>query len=154
MTIDVYPSVIRKQILHQHRELRAMLEEIQELSEHVLQGEQDCEAPLRKQAEALYESLGRHLDVEDAFLAPALRDTDAFGKDRADQLLVHHAEQRKQLEEALWALRDDGRRIHDIATSLLHLVHDLRIDMAHEEKDLLNEKLLRDDPIRVDIFTG
>ena len=154
MVVDIYPSEVRRQIFEQHKELRVMLEDIQDLAHHVLGGEADGAQPLREKAEQLYESLGRHLDVEDAFLVPALRETDAFGPDRAEALLEHHQEQRRQLKEALWALHDDGHKIHEIATGLLHLVQDLRIDMAHEEKDLLSDKLLRDDPITTDIFTG
>jgi len=76
-----------------------------------------------------------------------------FGELREQRLLEHHTEQRKQFEDALAELRVGPPSPQGLARRIRELVADVRLDMAHEDKDLLNPELLRDDPINVS-FTG
>jgi iron-sulfur cluster repair protein YtfE (RIC family) len=102
--------------------------------------------------EALYRDLRDHLDFEDALLAPALREADAWGGIRADQLERHHREQRQALRE----LSERSRSEPPVALvqTVTSLIADLRADMTHEERDLLSCDLLRDDLVALDASGG
>jgi hypothetical protein len=97
--------------------------------------------------------LTAHTRLEDDVLAPTLREIDAWGPVRANMLLEHHDQQRKDLERLLQLyahLRDPG----DIANITLELIADIRADMRHEEQSLLSPTLLRDDVIAVAMEAG
>lgn len=120
----------------------------------VLDNDDETVLPLLRELwSALHVALSAHLDLEDVILAPALRETDAYGPDRADELLVHHAEQREMLARALERAKDPQTTAVDLARDSQRLVEYLMHDMAQEDRDLLNPNLLRDDIINVG-FTG
>jgi acetoin utilization protein AcuB len=152
-TTGLLPSEVRQRILDEHRIVRRMIDEAERLAERVLADDRDAEPELFSQARELYQTLVRHLDLEDAILAPALRETgDAYGSARADALEKDHDEQRHQLRRAL-ADAEEGAASR-LARAIQLLVPHLRKDLEHEEKDLLNAGLLEDGVVRSDIFTG
>ncbi|MFW6052212.1 MAG: hemerythrin domain-containing protein [Myxococcota bacterium] len=150
------PSEIRARIRQEHEALRGLLGQVDEAARAVLEEGVDRRAAttLRQLCSALHVALSAHLDLEDAVLAPALRETDAFGPDRADELLHHHAEQRQILAAALEEAKSPRMDPAQLARHARGLVRYLMEDMATEDRDLLNPNLLRDDPILVDEFTG
>ena len=150
---DLAPSEVRRRILEEHGKLRRLLIDLDALADAVLQGNSGLGARLRDKSTEIYELLRDHIDLEDRILAPALRETPGFGELREQRLLEHHAEQRKQFEDALAELRVGPPSPQGLARRIRELVADIRLDMAHEDKDLLNPDLLRDDPINV-AFTG
>lgn len=145
------PSDVRARILTEHAEIRAILDRLESVAQALRSGKR----ARFKDAEALRESLCAklfsHIDLEDAILAPALRAADAWGPERAAQLLEHHREQRAELtalarvEGLEPAMR--GERLH-------RLVEYIRDDMRHEESGLLDPNLLRDDVIGVAVEGG
>jgi iron-sulfur cluster repair protein YtfE (RIC family) len=151
---ELTPSQVRKRILQEHEELRGVLISVEATAKRVLGGDREAVQMLRHLCRALHVALSAHLDLEDAVLAPALRDTDAFGPDRADELLEHHAQQRQILHEVLSQNPADPAGARRMAEAVLELVAVLRADMDHEDKHLLDPRLLKDDPIVVDGFTG
>ncbi|MFW5875116.1 MAG: hemerythrin domain-containing protein [Myxococcota bacterium] len=152
---DDRPSEIRRRIREEHDGLRELLAGLDEAARQVLDhGDDGSAATLRQLCGALHVALAAHLDLEDAVLAPALRDTDAFGPDRADELLAHHADQRKMLASALAEAKDETVSAEVVARHTRKLIGHLMADMAQEDRDLLNPNLLRDDPTTVDEFTG
>jgi hypothetical protein len=134
------PSEIRELILAQHEELRA---EYAALDSRVL----------RERCGGLYRMLLRHIAVEDTYLAPALRETDGFGPLRADDLEQEHDRQRRLLRYALSSI-DETTAGATLTQSIPPLLESLRADMAHEERDLLDPDLLKDDSITTDTCTG
>jgi iron-sulfur cluster repair protein YtfE (RIC family) len=148
------PSEVRERIRQEHERIRAHVHEVDQLAERALQGRADMEATLRDKCTALQRELAAHLDLEDAILAPALRDTPGFGAIRAEQLLAHHVQQRGELAEALHGLNDPGTPLQELAVRIRKLASDLLTDMEHEDRDLLSDALLRDDPINIDEFGG
>jgi hypothetical protein len=98
--------------------------------------------------QSLVSALARHTELEDQILAPALRDIDAWGAVRADQLLAHHQTQRADVHEVS-KLFERLPATRDIVRVISALVQELRADMEHEERDLLNAELLRDDVVAV-----
>lgn len=145
------PSEIRKRILEEHEQLRALIRQVDAAASKVLEGgNADAPTTLRQLCGAMHVALSAHLDLEDAVLAPALRETDAFGPDRADELLRQHAEQREILAEALAVAKSVTMDPAELARHTKKLIKSLMEDMAHEDRDLLNPHLLRDDPILIE----
>jgi len=145
------PSAVRARILHEHEEIRSLVEGLERAIVKLRAGEADAVAAARSAGDALRERLFDHIDLEDAILAPALREADAWGPVREEQLLKHHREQREQLRdlERLEALHPD-----ELREKLQWLVDDLRDDMKHEENALLDPDLLRDDVVGIDVSDG
>ena len=141
------PSEVRTRILAEHTVLRSLYATIEEHALAVLDEEPDQGDVLRECCRDLYHTLLRHIELENAVLAPALRDTDAFGPLRADQLLAEHDRQRSLLFAALDA--NDERSAPELAGFALQLIEELRTDMSYEEQTLLHPDLLRDDVVSV-----
>jgi hypothetical protein len=146
------PSAVRKRILAEHQVLRSIYEKTGELARCVLARDAEAEGPLREQCRELYQTLLRHIELENAILAPALCETDAFGPVRAEELLREHRRQRKVLLEALDST--DAHSTRELARSVTLLIADLNVDMAHEERALLHPELLKDDAISVGANSG
>ena len=92
---------------------------------------------------------------EDVHLRPALLEIpDAWGKEHAEELDRDHREQRELLSDALDRVQDPSRPPSLVARNLLDLVELLRADMEQEERDLLDERVLRDDLVTIDAETG
>jgi iron-sulfur cluster repair protein YtfE (RIC family) len=147
------PSEVRALILAQHDALRVLYAEVDELLSSVLAGDAAVERALRERCRVLYQTLLQHMATEDAYLAPALRQTDGFGPLRAHDLLDEHDRQRRLLRHALSSI-DERSSGETLLQSIPPLLVSLRADMAHEEHALLNPDLLKDDAIEVDTMTG
>jgi hemerythrin-like domain-containing protein len=147
------PSDVRDLILAQHDHLRSLYAEVDALLARVQAGDHAAEPLLRERCRTVYQTLLRHMTVEDVMLAPALRETDGFGPLRADEMLSEHERQRRLLRYALSAL-DEQSATNALVQTMPPLLVSLRADMAHEERDLLDEDLLRDDTIVSDTMTG
>lgn len=137
------PSQIRARILSEHEVLRSIYAKTEVSARSVLDGEQDV--PLREHCRELYRTLLRHIELENAILAPALYETDAFGPVRAEELLREHGRQRAALLNALES--EDAISEIELAQAIRALLSELTLDMAHEERALLHPDLLRDDSI-------
>ena len=147
------PSEVRRRILDDHRALRDKLGEIEELA-GVVARYAEAVRGLQSGSAELLETLQGHLDLEDAILAPALRESDSWGDQRADLLLAHHREQRGELGAALDDVREQKITPAELARRMMDLAAELRRDMAHEEEDYLDENLLRDDIIAINLESG
>lgn len=148
------PSEVRQRALSDHAALRAALEEVEALSSKVLNGARDLRLQLRDRSEALFDLLWSHLTWEDAHLAPALRDADAWGDAREARMQQVHGEQKQVLGYVLERLRDAERPISLLAQNLIDFAAMLRDQMAEEERTLLDPNVLRDDVICVNVETG
>ena len=146
------PSAVRRRILEEHRLLRRLLDEVEELAERALAEDRVAQDHLARQARELYRTLLRHLELEDLILAPALAETGAYGPERVERLRQEHTRQREELREALGSVsRETATKL---AESLQTLVPAVRNDMTFEEEELLSASLLKDDPITSDLFSG
>lgn len=152
---DLKPSEVRERIRGEHQVLKELLRKVEGLASRTLEGDEDAAAELGYASRRTYQLLLRHVDLEDRLLVPALREGGARGRRLADRLEEEHGKQRAELREALSALdaRAEGNPA-PLAQRMLGLVEAVRNDIAHEEKDVLNEQLLRDDPMLADLFTG
>jgi hemerythrin-like domain-containing protein len=140
-------SQIRRIILDDHRWLRELLADADEIAHRVEQGDHELTGRLRERAQAIRDRFLRHLDLEEEHLVPALRDADAWGEERAALLLREHAEQRERFDALLRELRQPCGDPRPLAGAVRRLVHDLLGDVEHEEATLLDERVLHDDPV-------
>jgi iron-sulfur cluster repair protein YtfE (RIC family) len=147
-------SAIRERILQDHEVIRRHLARVDALARRALAGESGLEAELREAGEALSQRFLAHLALEDAHLVPALRESDAWGEERAARVEHEHREQRAQLDQLLADLRDGRRSGAQLAQELLDLVNALVADMEHEERAVLDPEVLRDDVVGVGVEGG
>jgi iron-sulfur cluster repair protein YtfE (RIC family) len=147
-----WPSLVRARILQDHGELCAKLETLQRLASEADGGSNAAVAPAAELTRSLFDELADHLDVEEQLLLPVLREVDAWGELRADELVKHHENQWRELK----ALRSraDGLSAIAIASELGVLVAALRTDMLDEDRDVLAADVLRDDVLGIDVEDG
>ena len=86
-------------------------------------------------------------------MVPAIEESDGFGPERARHLHAEHEEQRRELDKVVDQIREASSNT-DLATSVGRLAAMLRNDIEEEERDYVNDKLLRDSIIPTDTFGG
>ena len=148
------PSEVRRRILEDHERLRREVEQVEGLAREILKDLREPISALRAEAEGLVKRLFAHMKWEETHLLPALREADAWGAERAERLVRDHREQRNLLDFVLGRLHDPARPAEAVARDIVHLADLLREDMQAEEKDLLDERVLRDDVVAIDVVTG
>jgi hypothetical protein len=147
------PSAVRSRILSDHQGLRRDLQRLETLLADIRSERMPIPA-LHVDARALLARLHAHMHWEEVHLLPALRDADAWGAERADQLVRDHCDQRELLEFLERRLDDSTHPAALLVSDVTHLIALLRDDMRHEESELLDERVLRDDVVAIDVTTG
>jgi iron-sulfur cluster repair protein YtfE (RIC family) len=138
-------------ILADHKEMRTRLERLGKLldKEHIeAHGDQVGEA--RKEFKDFAQFFGAHLDFEDQFLAPLLREDFAWGDLRADALLRHHKEQRDELIELTKLVTDKAGDRQRQVSALEQFVAHLEMDMKQEEGSILEPDTMGEEMITVE----
>jgi len=146
-------SEIRQTILDDHAALRGLFASLRDLLRSAGGGAERDQA-VRDLGSALRERFLTHLDLEDRYLVPALREIDAWGEERAKRVSREHDEQRARLDRLLAHLQDPERPLAELIEELDVLIRDLLEDMTHEEETVLHEDLLRDDPVTINVEAG
>lgn len=146
------PSEVRHKVLRQHREIEQMLAELEQGASQLEAGGGQAER-VKRAAYALRGVLELHMRFEEAHVVPAITEADGFGPERARRLHQEHEVQRKQLDRLVDAVLD-ARSPAEIQKGIAKLAGMLRKDIEEEEKDYINEKLLRDDLMPTDTFGG
>jgi hypothetical protein len=138
------PGDVRRRILDDHRRIRSLLDRIDNLAE---QAPRDAGAAssLRMTSLTALRFLLHHIDLEDAILAPALQEADAWGAVRVDELHATHARQRREFRALSATLRGDGGELSTVIEAMKVLSAEVRADMMEEEATLLNVDMLRED---------
>ena len=148
------PSEVRQAIVAQHEELRGLLRSLDELARRAAEADDACVPALREIGFHLHDKLVAHLDFEDRYLVPAIRDADGWGEERANLLAQEHVEQRELFQYILVRLRDANRASILLGRELLAFVEVLLSDMQQEEQTVLDADLLRDDVVGSDVETS
>ena len=141
------PSHVRTRILEEHEVLRLHLRKLEEAVDAMLVDDAHL-VTVSRLARKLLVDLTSHTELEDAILAPALLEIDAWGPVRVGALLEHHERQRQQARELSEVYESTDSPL-SIAHLTCALVRDLQEDMQHEEQEILNADLLRDDLVSV-----
>src|SRR5262245_19480456 len=114
---EARPSLVRARILENHGALRAKLETLQRLAIEADGGSSTAAERAGELTRVLFEELADHLDIEEQLLVPMLREIDAWGALRADELVRHHETQWAELK-ALRARADGCSSVLAMATEL------------------------------------
>lgn len=146
------PSEVRRKVLSQHREIEQILAELEAGVSHLADGSVDADQ-VKRAAYALRGILELHMNFEEAHMAPAIHEADGFGPERVRHLHAEHQEQRKELDRLVEGIREASSS-DDLADRVSKLAAMLRQDIEEEERDYVNEKLLRDHIIPSDTFGG
>jgi hypothetical protein len=142
---------VRARVLADHAKLRTAIAEVDRLAYAVSAEEVRHINALREQAENLYRMLAAHIDHEDAVLAPIIRQIDAWGPVRHEQMRNDHANQRAALAQAIRDLETGGPALGQVVQSMCwEILH----DMKREEHDLLHPDLWREGVTIVVEFGG
>ncbi len=146
------PSQVRRRILEEHVQLRRQLDALETAANALSEGRIPL-ANVTETARGVLTNLVEHTQLEDAIVAPSLRDIDAWGPTRADRLIEHHMQQREQLASIVLTY-EESAELSRVARLTLAWIEDVRLDMQHEEREMLNSNLLRDDVISVEMECG
>ena len=82
-------------------------------------------------------------------LIPAIREADGYGDARAKELADEHEAQRRWLDLVIGPVSLKASTPQRLADRVLRFVETLRKDMDHEERDFVNDRILRDDIIQL-----
>ena len=138
----------RRRILRaQHVHLRRTIEAARDAATGALAGRISPE-DLQRSVGALERELLAHLGEEERLLEPILGKLDAWGPLRLTLLHAEHAHQRAVL--ALLTGKSAWHASPVVAGRTLSMCEELLTDMEFEERELLNEKVLRVDSILLD----
>ena len=105
-------------------------------------------ANLQAAVAALEGELRAHLADEERLLEPILATIDAWGPVRLELLRAEHAHQRAVLAVLTGPTASPAAPL--VAERMLSLCADVLDDMESEERELLNEKVFRDDLVLLD----
>ena len=149
---SLMPSEVRRKVLSQHREIEQMLAELEAGVTHLADGTVDADQ-VKRAAYALRGILELHMNFEEAHMVPAINEADGFGPERVRHLHTEHAEQRGELDRLVDQIREADSP-QDLSQRVVRLAEMLRKDIEEEEREYVNEKLLRDDLMPTDTFGG
>ena len=138
----------RRRILRgQHVHLRKTIEAARTAASGAMAGKVSA-GDLQLAVAALERELLAHLGEEERLLEPILERLDAWGPIRLSLLRAEHAHQRAVL--AVLTGRSAWPASSLVAGRTISMCNDLLTDMEFEERELLNERVMRDDLILLD----
>lgn len=140
------PSEIRAELLDQHAQIRALMEEIRQDARRAQRGEPIGDTLLAG-IERLTVAFVQHNGREEELLRLIIPTVDAWGPARAEIMDEAHVHEHRMLREAIVGIPHTPSEFAGAAVDVLFdrvLAH-----MEHEEKTLLAEDVLRDDTVVV-----
>ena len=129
----VFPASVREAVLDQHRELRALMQDVL--------NECDDRERFVRVIRDLHRRFGAHLEFEERELAPVLAVVDHWGPERLRAMHEEHARQRAEFA-GLLAGTEAGWPTEQLAAVVRDLISELFRDMDDEESGYLDAKLL------------
>lgn len=135
------PKRVLEELIQQHRALREMMDQCEQLADAIDGGGGDASALLKEVAK-LRAAFGAHNEFEEQLLRPLLAENDAFAAVRIDRMVEDHV-----AEHA--AMRDQLRPGGPI-DELRDVIDTLRAHLEAEERYLLTAKVLREDVVTIE----
>lgn len=151
MTEAMLPSEMRSELIGQHDEIRARIEETRAAIAAARAGEATHERFLGALSR-LASALGTHNAREESLLRDVIPGVDAWGPARADVMFSEHIKEHDLLYESLLrsAQTPEGSTVESVAA----LLDELTAHMAREEEAFLGEEVLHDDLLPPGVITG
>jgi hypothetical protein len=143
-------SDIRRELLEQHHQIRALMAGTRAHAERVLSGEGSGDE-LRASLTRLANAVRAHNVREEELLGDIIQSLDAWGPARAAVMTDEHAKEHTRLHAALLDLRSTEQTSVD---SVLALVALMRDHMDREEQIFLHQDVLCDDLVVADQADG
>jgi len=144
------PSEARKKVLDEHAVIREKLDALRGLADALRAGDSGAAKKLAEGFDDFGTYFLEHLDHEEGWILPWLREIPGFANERIEALLEEHAEQRTSIERILKRLRSELDDPERLAGDIERFAERLSADMSLEEGLHLSPKVLRDDIIAVD----
>lgn len=143
------PSEIRSELLDQHAELRKMVARM--CSDPACHDALTVQDPLREMRLLAY-AVQRHNQREEHLLRDLLLTVNALAQGRAEVLTDEHVREHEALHRGLLATPCTSS---EFAKAGMDRVLDALLShLAHEEQAFLNDRVLRDDIVVADPFSG
>ena len=139
MSTPTTPSKLLAELVHQHQALRAMMDRCEQLADELDAGRAQASEVTREIAK-LRVAFDAHNRFEEQLLRPVLRELDAFGDVRIDQMVDDHVQEHRTIRGGL-----DGP-----TAELRASLYELRAHLAAEERYFLSSRILRDDLITLE----
>jgi hemerythrin-like domain-containing protein len=138
--VKTAPSKLLAELLHQHDELRKIMDRCEELADALDAGKGDA-LLLTREIAKLRVAFDAHNKFEEQLLRPVLREIDAFGDVRIERMFNEHVGEHRSM----------GLQLGDATTNALRgAIDSLRVHLQAEERYFLSSKVLRDDVISIE----
>jgi iron-sulfur cluster repair protein YtfE (RIC family) len=128
------------ELLQQHDTLRKLIEHCEKIADELDRGK-GAPTELMREVSRLRIAFDAHNKFEEQLLRPILRDVDAFGDVRVEQMVEDHTNEHRLMRERLATT---------ITGELRATLESLRAHLATEERYFLSSKVLRDDLVNVE----
>ena len=136
----------RQRIATDHALLRSLTRAVIALSRGAMEREESQRSVIRDVLRQLCSELDRHFQFEREAILPLIREMDAWGPARVEQLCKEHDEQRAVLVSLAEDAEDDGRNIDDLAEEIVCFFQRFEEEMAKEEQRLLDAEMIGAEP--------
>jgi hypothetical protein len=137
------PREVRKAVIADHDELRVRMAQLTACLHIDRLGSGGAHVPqAREQFASLAEFFLVHLNFEDEYLVPLLRDDFTWGDMRARAMIEHHVEQRQELAELRVLVDSASTDPVELHAALDQFIGLLETDMEHEEQGILVPEVL------------
>lgn len=145
----MHPSEIREHILEERRRTFEILDEVRQIAQTVFERSEEESSALHRAAARLEAQLARLYEEEEEILDPALRDTDAFGAERARRLEQYHLQQREVVTACCGEVLAGNLPAWTAARELLELIAQVEQGLRRSERRFLSPNLLKDDLVSI-----
>lgn len=146
------PSEMRVELMGEHADLRAKIEETRGAAGRCQSGE-DAREQLRGCLARLADAVRMHNQHEEEVMRAVVPWLDGWGPTRAALMLDAHVREHEDVYRSLMA-SSENCEAYVAAAAALKLIDQMLVHMAHEEKVFLDENVLNDDDAMPDSFGG
>ncbi len=133
------PSRVLAELKHQHEALRQMMDQCEQLADDLDRGGAQA-TDLTRAVAKLRLAFDAHNKFEEELLRPVLRELDAFGAVRVEQMIADHVDEHRAMR----------RHLEGPTAELRATLYELRAHLAAEERYFLSSRVLRDDLVTVE----
>jgi hypothetical protein len=146
------PVDVRMLMLGEHRNIRAKLDELSRSAKTLLNAGPRELARVLRLTRNLARDLKTQIALEANVLVPALRNSDAWGKVRADKLIAQLRRRRSELRSLRQTAREQDQTT--LGGHIDEYIDERRSGMKRVERESLSPGVLRDDVTGIDVSGG
>jgi hypothetical protein len=133
------PSRLLEELKQQHEALRQIMDHCEQLADDLDRGGA-LAIELTRAVAKLRLAFDAHNKFEEDLLRPVLRDIDAFGAVRIEEMIADHVDEHRAMR----------RHLEGPTAELRATLYELRAHLVAEERYFLSSRVLRDDLVIVE----